>query len=322
MAELLSAEEYILIDAPKSGKLAQSYIIHAPNAKSAEAAAYAFARRIMCEDHTGCKKCGGCLKFDGMNHLDVYIIDTDASVIKKDDVEPIPAFLAEKAYEGGYKVVLIKEADRMNPSAQNLLLKSVEETPENVVFIFSTANLSGLLRTIRSRSIDIYIKPRPRKEIEKAFADEGELAGVYAAFSGGSIEEAQRLKEDEHFIADRNEVMNMIEILYTYRNPRVYKLAAMLEPDIVSRTVYAATVFTDAIKLSFGADKSRITNVDMYDKILTLSNRFTEAGMSIMTDIMLEANEKKNSCPGLSSRMLAQDIIIKLLEVRSRCLKL
>ena len=105
--------------------------------------------------------------------------------------------------------------------------------------------------------------------------------------------------------------MAVIEILYTYRNPNVYKLAARLADDIAARSLYAATIFMDAIKLSFGMDRLSLLNADMYDKIKTLSDRFTAAGMSRMTDILLEANEKKKAFPGLNSRLLAEDIIIK-----------
>ncbi|MBQ4062402.1 MAG: hypothetical protein IJD14_06090 [Christensenellaceae bacterium] len=322
MAEQLSAEERILFDAPRNGRLAQSYIIHAASPKSAKSAAYDFARRIMCEEHTGCKRCSSCLKFDGLNHVDAYIITNDSATLKKEDVENIPLFLAEKPYEGGYKIVFIPDADRMNVTAQNLLLKSVEEPPQNVVFIFSTSNISGILRTIRSRSVEILIRPIPKKAVRDALGLKGEMADVYAAYSGGSIEEAKELIKDDSFNPGRNEAMAVIEILYTYRNPNVYKLAARLADDIAARSLYAATIFMDAIKLSFGMDRLSLLNADMYDKIKTLSDRFTAAGMSRMTDILLEANEKKKAFPGLNSRLLAEDIIIKLLEVRSRCLKL
>ncbi len=323
MAKQLSAEERILKDAPAGGRLAQAYLIHAASAKSAGTAAWAFCRRIMCEKHTGCKNCTSCLKFDGGNHVDVFSVEKEGTV-KKEDVEDIPDFIASKAYEGGYKCVFIRDMDMLTPAAQNLLLKSVEEPPENVVFVFSTANLSGVLRTIRSRCVEILVRPRPRAEIAAAVRGRvpRELENVYASYSGGSIDEAEALLSDAEFLPAREEVMGALETLYTYRNPSVLKLGAVFAEDICARTVYAVSILEDAAGLTFGADPAYTANTDMAGKLSEISRRFTAAGISLMIDVLLKAHEDKRACPGLNSGLLAESMVIKLLEVRSRCLRL
>jgi DNA polymerase III subunit delta' len=68
-----------------------------------------------------------------------------------DEATEINKALSLKAYEGGYKVMIIWMADKMNTAASNKLLKLLEEPPNKTVFILITENLDDLLQTIISR---------------------------------------------------------------------------------------------------------------------------------------------------------------------------
>ncbi len=68
---------------------------------------------------------------------------------------------------GKYKVYVIDEADKMNDSAQNALLKTLEEPPKSVVIILITSNIDGLLGTILSRTTNIFFEQLSEKEIRK-----------------------------------------------------------------------------------------------------------------------------------------------------------
>lgn len=72
-------------------------------------------------------------------------------IISVKDASEIGKNLALKAYEGGYKVMIIWMADKMNTAAANKLLKLLEEPPEKTVFILIAENTSDLLQTITSR---------------------------------------------------------------------------------------------------------------------------------------------------------------------------
>ena len=72
-------------------------------------------------------------------------------IISVKDASEIGKTLALKAYEGGYKVMIIWMADKMNVAAANKLLKLLEEPPEKTVFILITESTSDLLQTITSR---------------------------------------------------------------------------------------------------------------------------------------------------------------------------
>jgi DNA polymerase-3 subunit delta' len=71
--------------------------------------------------------------------------------IRVDDAQEILKSLSLKSYEGGYKIMIIWMADKMNIAASNKLLKLLEEPPEKTVFILITENEEDIIQTIRSR---------------------------------------------------------------------------------------------------------------------------------------------------------------------------
>jgi len=72
-------------------------------------------------------------------------------IINVDEAAKIVQKLSLKSYEGGYKIMLIWAADKMNIASANKLLKLIEEPPEKTIFILITENEDQILQTISSR---------------------------------------------------------------------------------------------------------------------------------------------------------------------------
>ena len=88
-------------------------------------------------------------------HVDIRWIEPESKSrqIKVDEqIRPLIEFIGLTAYEGGWKAGVILFADRLNPSAQNALLKTLEEPPPNSLLILVTDAPAALLPTIRSRA--------------------------------------------------------------------------------------------------------------------------------------------------------------------------
>lgn len=86
--------------------------------------------------------------FDWYKHLE---IPKKQGIISVRDAAEINKTLSLKAYEGGYKIMIVWMADRMNAAAANKLLKLLEEPPEKTVFILIVENTATVLQTILSR---------------------------------------------------------------------------------------------------------------------------------------------------------------------------
>lgn len=95
--------------------------------------------------------------------------------IRVEDAHDILKSLALKSYEGGYKIMIIWMADKLNTSAANKILKLLEEPPEKTVFILITENEEAILSTIRSRCQAIHFNAIKEQEITQALIESHQL---------------------------------------------------------------------------------------------------------------------------------------------------
>jgi DNA polymerase-3 subunit delta' len=95
--------------------------------------------------------------------------------IRVDDAQEILKSLSLKSYEGGYKIMIIWMADKMNIAASNKLLKLLEEPPEKTVFILITENEEDIIQTIRSRCQITHFNSLTEKIIANALVEREQI---------------------------------------------------------------------------------------------------------------------------------------------------
>jgi DNA polymerase III subunit delta' len=86
---------------------------------------------------------------------------TMSAVVKVEEVRAFEASLRFKSAEGGWRVAIVDEADRMNRNAENALLKILEEPPVNTLILLISNALNSMLPTTRSRCRRLVLKPLP-----------------------------------------------------------------------------------------------------------------------------------------------------------------
>ena len=121
--------------------------------------------------------------------------------IRVEDAQEILKSLALKSYEGGYKVMIIWMADKMNIASSNKLLKLLEEPTDKTLFLLITENEEDLIQTIRSRCQVLHFNALPEKVIADALISreniEPRTAAKIAHQSQGNFNKAlQMLQED------------------------------------------------------------------------------------------------------------------------------
>lgn len=110
--------------------------------------------------------------FDWYQHLGVQ---NKQGEIRVDDADEIVKSLGLKSYEGGYKIVIIWMAEKMNISASNKLLKLLEEPTEKTLFILIAENEEDILQTILSRCQVLHFSAIPEKIITDALTKQHDL---------------------------------------------------------------------------------------------------------------------------------------------------
>jgi DNA polymerase-3 subunit gamma/tau len=135
------------------GRIAHAYLFSGPRGVGKTSAARILAKALNCEQgptEQPCGRCTSCLEIAQGNNLDVIEID-GASNTSVNDVREIKDEVLFAPNSNRYKVYIIDEVHMLSNSAFNALLKTIEEPPSYIVFIFATTEVHKVPATIRSR---------------------------------------------------------------------------------------------------------------------------------------------------------------------------
>ena len=323
MAEYIGPEEKALYRDVLERRLAAAYLITSAGEEDAHRVARELVQRIFCEHKTACGACLACRKFRDGNLIDYLEIDVKGGV-KMEEVRRIPEFLSSKAYEGGARCVFLKNADDLTAQEQNYLLKSLEEPAEQVVFVLSAAEGERLLPTVRSRCIEVRVRPMPRGELLARLREHlpEEKAAFAAAWSGGSYGTAMKLAEDEALSQVRESASKVCMRLATKKNPSLFEMEKeiMGQEEHMDELFYAlATLMRDAIYCQTGSGLLR--NPDDEETVRALASSFTKPQLYAIMNLALERSERKRRYPQVRSKLIIMGLLFDILEVKGNSVK-
>ena len=151
-------------------RLSHAYLFETKGNDEAYQIALSFAKYILCpfnyRNNSKCVACGQCNKIDKNIFSELKIIEPDGLWIKKEQLENLQKEFSYTSVEANKKVYIIKQADRLNPSAANSILKFLEEPEPNIIAILLVDNLYQVMDTIFSRcQIINFSKPKKENEL-------------------------------------------------------------------------------------------------------------------------------------------------------------
>ncbi|MGE3479739.1 MAG: DNA polymerase III subunit gamma/tau, partial [Dongiaceae bacterium] len=153
--ELIGQEVLVqtLSNAMAAKRLAHAFILTGVRGVGKTTTARIIAKGLNCDKGPTlepCGVCGNCIAITEDRHVDVLEMDA-ASRTGVDDIREIIDGVRYKPVSGRYKVYIIDEVHMLSKNAFNALLKTLEEPPENVTFIFATTEINKVPVTILSR---------------------------------------------------------------------------------------------------------------------------------------------------------------------------
>lgn len=154
--EELVGQEHIknaLKNAIELNKISHAYLFTGPRGTGKTSTARIFAKSLNCKNGPTISPCGECESCrDITNSVPMDVIEIDAASNRKvEDTQNILEKILYAPVYGKYKIYIIDEVHMLSNTAFNSLLKTLEEPPENVIFILATTEVHKVLDTIKSR---------------------------------------------------------------------------------------------------------------------------------------------------------------------------
>ena len=154
-------------------RISHSYLISGPAGSGKHTLARILAAAMQCTagDRRPCGVCLQCRKVFDSVHPDVITVDEpEKKTVSVDLIRRARTDLYIRPNEGRRKIYLIPRANDMNASAQNALLKILEEPPEYGAFLLLSDSPEKLLPTIRSRCVSLHLSPLTERECVPALS--------------------------------------------------------------------------------------------------------------------------------------------------------
>ena len=239
-----------IMTALAAGRLTHALCLEAPSPALLRDTALAAAGALLCRKGGGamCGECPACRKVRVGEHPDLllYDPDEDKDIYRKDSVRSLRAELYRTPVEAPRKVAVLHLAERITAEGQNLLLKIIEEPPEDTFFVFTAQNRYRLLPTVLSRVTCYSLPPadgedclRRIKQLAPGHTEE-EVNRAWLR-CGGSPETGAALLRDAAVQKRYAAAEEMLAGLAMANNYRVLAAAAPLERD---RPAYTALLET------------------------------------------------------------------------------
>ena len=224
----------------EEGRLSHAYLIAGPAHVGKMTLAMDLARMVNCAaDAPPCGECRHCERIRQGLHADVRVVgpgyggDEAAQSKSSIGIGEVRALGREanlKPFEGGTRVFIVEDAERLTPEAANALLKTLEEPPDQVVLALLASEPSVLPPTVLSRCRQIALRPMPVEQVAQELrsrngADAMRIEEI-ARLSGGRMGWALRAVQEPELVDGRTK--------------RLQEVQEVLEGTLEKRFAYAA----------------------------------------------------------------------------------
>ncbi|MBE2221516.1 MAG: AAA family ATPase [Anaerolineae bacterium] len=205
-------------------RVGHAYLITGPDQIGKTTLARTFAQALNCQHEIvaerPCGTCRSCKLIGQDKHLDVKIVTPEVSgrgkmSLKIDQIRALQQDLNLSAYEGRYKVAILKRFDTATEGAANAFLKTLEEPPNNVILLLTAKDPDTIMATINSRCRNIGLRPLSTNLIESSLQSRWHIDGaqseLLAHLADGRLGWAVNASKDNTILTERD---THLEALY------------------------------------------------------------------------------------------------------------
>lgn len=192
--------------------MTHAWLMTGPPGSGRSTAASAFAAALVCPD-AGCGDCPECREVFAGAHPDVEVIRPEGISYKTADARGLVSRASVAPAKSKWHVIVVEDADRLTETANNVLLKAIEEPPPRAVWVLCAPSVEDVLPTIRSRCRQIMLRtPRPG-EVADYLSESAGIDHATALFAAraaqGHVGRARALALDEGARVRRQEILGI-----------------------------------------------------------------------------------------------------------------
>lgn len=268
--------------------------------------AKAVAKSLLCQtsqvNNIACNQCISCRMFDEANHPDYYFVEPEGKtkkLIKIEQIRTMQAQIALSPYLSDKKVVIINDAQYLNDTAGNSLLKTLEEPVGEVFFILITANKDMILPTILSRCMKIYFAPMKVDDITKVLVQnlslDNSTAQIMARLSGGSVKTAMQFMDNDALLF-RNKAVKCLEQNFTVPKMWLFieDLMALDRVKVSEIISHLQMLLRDLLLIKVNQNSELICNQDIKTQLIDIQKKYNVgdliAKLNLVEDILKRLN--------------------------------
>ena len=298
----------------ESGRIPQALLITGSSGVGKRQLAQGFAQRLLCRQpgEFACGICPSCLLLSAGNHPDLLKVEPEETgkPITVDAIRNLIEHLALKSQYDGHRCVILEPAQRMNRSAANSLLKTLEEPGERTSLLLLSDSPEELPATILSRCQRLHIAtPEPAAALEWLSPRKpGKPAEVLLALAQGAPLRALEL-DDEALIRQRQDFFSAWRELASNRGDPVQMAEQWQKVSCETLTEWLASWTIDLIRLS--ADHAGVArnNPDLAEPLQAMARRLNLTKLFRYLDLV---HASKKALAGQANRQLVlEELLIR-----------
>lgn len=187
----------IMTNSHAADRIAHAYIFEGPNGTKKLSTAFLFAKSLLCTNPDGfnpCNTCHNCRRVDNRTHPNLFHVKPQGKVIKKEQIQDLINEFSKASVETGPRIYIIEEADKLNLTSGNTLLKTMEEPGADIYQVMITENYSALLKTLVSRAETLHFKPLDRAIIRRQLIENDIATNIANAISEYTVDMGSAIK--------------------------------------------------------------------------------------------------------------------------------
>lgn len=280
------------------GELSHAYLIVCADGVMLKDYMKLFASLVMCENGDACGKCRPCRLIGKEAYADCDFYPKDGEKIKTADSDDLVSKTIIKPLENDLRLFVLCGAESMTAEAQNKILKTLEEPPENVCILIGASSDSAILPTVKSRVKRLDIPPFTDNELREALKEEcpdgvklesaialggGKIGSVIRSYRDGETEKLRKFCED---------------VLFSMRSSK--EVAA-----------YSSKINKDNLKDFVAILKSEVAKLLVKDKVKAKDNGYTTGALLAIADMLTE--KERAIYFNANTTMVADGILLSIL---------